>query len=140
MSMTTLEQRIAIAEWMGWKWWKHTKSDTFLFCEPSVSKETLDDGAMKWECCERPEEVSFVSLTSVPNYPEDLNACAEFECRLRQPKNTGQLERDDFAEYGNELERIMERDEEHVWHATAAQRCEAFCRMQWPDRWQGGRE
>jgi hypothetical protein len=84
-----------------------------------------------------------IELAPTPNYPEDLNACAEFEgklhaldhqkfCLFLHKHIMGTMDNFDVNGTCN-LECIS-----RVVKATAAQRCEAFCRMQQPERWQGG--
>lgn len=80
-------ERIKIAEKLGWTWWKHTKSDTFIFCHPDRNKESLDDAKMQWNKVEHPKQFqNFVSLAGVPDFVNDLNACAEMEKVLKFTK------------------------------------------------------
>lgn len=71
----------------------------------------------------------------IPNYPTNLNACAEME---------KMLDREQSQIYSNHLGEILLRDFinkeqggklQHKWHATALQRCEAFLRTigKWVD-------
>jgi len=56
-----------------------------------------------------------------PNYPEDLNACHEFEKTI----HTVQVQT-----YRKHLQSLVEQEVETgmfgIWHATARQRCEAL--------------
>jgi len=83
--MTPEEQRIAIAEACGWKWWKHTKSETFIFAHPDRDKASLDSDCMQWERCEKtPTPPHFVSMSGTPDYLNDLNAMHEADGFLRK--------------------------------------------------------
>lgn len=63
----------------------------------------------------RPNGLRYEGTRIVPDYPNDLNACAEFEAEL-----TGY----EAKFYGATL--VSPRG--YVWETTAAQRCEAFLR------------
>lgn len=106
--MTLEEQRIAIAEACGWKhWfdgvanrWKNEKAPYGFQIHPGVKEEEL------------------------PNYPEDLNAMHEAENTLneeQQIKFCIELRKCAFGTR-NQVQMF------YAYHATAAQRCEAFLR------------
>ena len=60
---------------------------------------------------------------SIPNYPEDLNACHEMETCV-SPQMASQF-KDDYEMW---LDKITRRAGRKIWNATASQRCEAFLR------------
>lgn len=112
------KQRIAIAKLCGWE-------------ESQMSKR----------CCFDPRGFS-TYWDNAPDYLHDLNACHAFEEQLTWSHEDG---RGTCSVYREHLERIVHekwksRDTEcaaecHEWHATAAQRCEAFLRTmgKWED-------
>jgi len=102
--MKLKEQRIAIAEACGWRF-----------------AETGPQG--KWWAPPKGEKFVATLYERLPDYLNDLNAMHEAEKHLRSL-----YPRDEFHEFGYQLEEIMTRDEERVWHATAPQRAEAFLR------------
>ncbi|WP_309386067.1 hypothetical protein [Cerasicoccus frondis] len=112
--MSPEEQRIALAEWAGWKYVENNPSDKF-WQQPDGST----NGVKFWANKDHPNIISYL-----PDYLHDLNAVHALEKRLKG-----------FAVniYGKELRKIVERDttdelgsEAELWHATAAQRCEAL--------------
>lgn len=52
-----------------------------------------------------------------PNYPEDLNACAEMEATLS------------YRLYDQNLREISGLSNDEIWRASALQRCLAFLRV-----------
>lgn len=111
--MTNEEIRIAVAEEMGWQ--------DVTVCHDCVIG--LPPGFTEDQCPEGADEF-------VPDYPNSLDACAEFEDSLTYAKN-------ERARYHDALNRICARDNEKLppsqcrgtYRATARQRCEAFLRM-----------
>ena len=79
--MTDEEILLTIAEFMGWQWWKHTKSNTYIFGHPDRSKESLDDNQMQWEKCSRPSPLP-PSFSSPPDYVQSLDAMNDAEEKL----------------------------------------------------------
>ena len=79
--MTDQEIQVTIAEFMGWQWWKHTKSNTYIFGHPSRTKESLDDDKMQWEKCSRPALLP-PSYSMPPDYVHSLDAMNEVEEKL----------------------------------------------------------
>lgn len=68
-------------------------------------------------------------LTYLPDYPNDLNACAEFEETLTPNQ---------LWYYDHRLSEIVEKErpcstfnqrQDYLWHATAKQRCRAFVKV-----------
>lgn len=120
-SMTNDEIRIAIAEACGWKL-------------------TLADNTTHWtDRWTDPNGGSYESGAyflppDPPNYPGDLNACAEFEKTLTA---------EEAHLYSRELEKMFNAQPWHEddgaknygWHASALHRCEAFLRTNglWKD-------
>lgn len=111
--MTNEQIRIAVAEECGWKRATHAKG------------WNTPNGTYIGE--------------SLPNYPESLDACAEFEKGLTATE---------LVEYNSNLKLIINRDRvkrglgthplaayDFEWHATPLQRCEAFLRLKgkWKD-------
>jgi hypothetical protein len=124
--MTQEQQRIAIAEWMGW-----------IYHGESSRKKEAD--TFYWKHNEK--EVMYQKL---PNYPEDLNAMHEAEEKL---------DRSQFMRYYSKLLGVIigvdkSSPEESYLNspltssqmaviAPPAQRSEAICRTLWPERWGG---
>ena len=139
--MTDLKIRTKIAEILGWKpdddgaglnTWEASWAGNKLY----GLKPRFDDSG---------KLVSYTVDCVVPNFPEDLNACHEFE---KAKLTTISL----VTDYGIRLANIMHRDHNHHpriadtgwklpvvgncnWCATARQRCEAFLRVynQWEE-------
>ena len=105
--MTRREIRIAIAEELGHQ---HV-AGRFI-------GDTMSIG--KWEIC---SGICGEGGYVVPDYPNDLNACAEMEKAL----NTSALR----GSYHRRLTEIADGDSQadQLCHATARQRCEAFLRV-----------
>ena len=104
-AMTDDELRIKVAELMGWVSVPHRT-------RPLTGKEfSVDTQGTAWT--ELPYEM--------PNWPGDLNACAEMEDTLDDSQK-------DSFEYllGIVIGPGRERWRWHLLHATARQRCEAF--------------
>lgn len=122
--MTQPEQRIALAEWMGWE-------------HQDATSETGDVDF--WYN----DELKVQDYLS-PNYPNDLNACHEVEKKLKEQSLC--------EKYGGTLGLLVEREEakHECWeaHATTAlmlycfciatsqQRTEALCRTLFPERFE----
>ncbi len=122
--MTPEQMLVAIAEDQGWEYhgdksWKKAGNVSNLFY---------------W----KNEELN-KAYSQLPNYPSDLNACHEFEekmtpldhqhfCLFLHKLIMGTMDNFDINGTCN-LECIS-----RVVKATALQRCEAFCRMKWPER------
>jgi len=106
--MTDQEINIAIAEACGWK-----------RCEPCAK-----NGYFRWRT---PENTG--CRVDLPSYTTDLNAMHEAEKVFRTRHTT------DFIEMRNWLFEICGRNADFAWHATAAQRAEAFLRTlgKWKD-------
>lgn len=110
--MTLDEQRIAIAEWMGWK-----KADNCWFGSSPNEK----------------------AIKHLPNYPLDLNAMHEAEQKLREnqfhyvdyPIMLFYLE-SGLKWDGKNMGYFMF----NFIHASSQQRSEALCRTLWPERWE----
>lgn len=116
--MTEQEQRIAIAESQGW--------------------EVLKDTTGRYKLG-RKKGINGGDWTYLPDYPNDLNACHEFEESLLPF---------DYSMYELELGRVVVRHSTdadwasglaspnaHMSHAKAKYRCEAFLRFKklWKD-------
>lgn len=112
--MTKEEQRIAIAETQGWR---------------KVYKGPERDN--RWL---QPDGKHYATTDEIPNYLSDLNAMHEAEERLNFEQ---------CGIYSLELNEKLKQDAkrpklkvgEFRWHATAAQRAEAFLRTvgRWKD-------
>jgi hypothetical protein len=79
--MNDQETQLTIAEFLGWQWWKHTKSNTYIFGHPDRTKESLDDKQMQWEKCSRPTQLP-PSFSSPPDYCHSLDAMNDAEEKL----------------------------------------------------------
>lgn len=105
--MTKEQLRIKVAEACEWR-----------YNEPP---ETSPDPTY-WERTINGRQTIAFGSDELPNYPEDLNACAEFERTLLGPPN--RLIR---QQYRRELDSI--RGATPIWHTTAEQRCIAFLKV-----------
>lgn len=101
--MNAEQQRIAIAEELGWK----------QVVKVEVGDEGYPEEFLRWVN-------SKGEMLSLPNYPKDLNACAEFEATMDPNGN-------EYTRFDNHLHKICGSVRKCI-HATAAQRCEAFLR------------
>lgn len=127
--MTPDEMRVAIGEVMGFKWYRwgdHPDAQLF-FCNISGWKH---------------DPVSFVPATrkkdekyradDLPDYPNDLNAMHEAEKVLTKQQH--------FQRMNHLNDIVPPADTDYYGRsvttntATAHQRCEAFCRTLWPER------
>ena len=99
--MTNEEKNIKICEALGWR---RIKPDMV--------------GPLCWEKANEPHTLGFTAYWQheLPNYFGDLNACHEMEKRLSWIQGN---------EYNENLCDILPPDQ-HIYHATAAQRAEAF--------------
>lgn len=114
MNLTDEEIRIKVAESLGWvQIWKRQ-------CGHNLGAP----GAFDWVGREKPGGVEYI----LPNYPADLNACAEFEATLTD---------EELSLYGHELGRQTECMQWYngyisafgitvIARATARQRCLAY--------------
>lgn len=121
--MTPEEQRIALAEWAGWKY------------SPSANSSIKHEATMAWY---RPGNSPW-HLEQLPDYLNDLNAVHELEKKLDYEM------RYNYAEVLSSV--VLDRSELVWWdlashetfdvsHATAAQRCEALLKTL--NLWKGG--
>lgn len=126
--MTNLQIQIKIAEILGWKpdddgaglnTWEASRVGNKLY---GLKPRFNDSGKL----------VSYTVDCVVPNFPEDLNACHEFETKLRGTLN--EYFNDVYVQmrWKNYQYYLMER---YGASATALQRCEAFLRIhgQWEE-------
>jgi hypothetical protein len=104
--MTPERQRIAIAEACGWTY------------SPYAPLELKHQATACWF----PPKYTGHHEQEVPDYLNDLNAMHEAEKVFRTRHTT------DFIEMRNWLFEICGRNADFAWHATAAQRAEAFLR------------
>lgn len=116
--MTLDQQRIRIAKACGWKNitldrvpWKHQYEKFLVGDNPNNT----------------------VSRSLVPDYLNDLNACHEMEKTLAPTQDERECCTGKWTEYGSNLASVCGYDPHdralfswEVYHATAAQRCEAF--------------
>jgi hypothetical protein len=118
--MSEQEQRIAIAEVLGWKGPKHPGTLDRIKTWPfSHDKElwVIDPSG------------AIVSVHSIPDYPHDLNACHEMEKTLKPSmrfRYVRLIER--IAAQANGFEVCKQQMDDAVVFTTAPQRCEAFLR------------
>lgn len=110
--MTKDEMRREVAEALGWR----------------ISYALCDNG--KYLC--DPKNKLAMSVSFVPEYTDDLNACREMESELQPGER---------SHYQHALDKVCATSKDphcSCWdfiHATAAQRCEAFLRVKglWKD-------
>lgn len=139
--MTQLEQRIALAEWLGWHSIEHVEAatsdkyslvgiDSYCVMSYTLMDKHQDNEIKPWK-------------KYVPNYPNDLNACHEVEKKLLIAQH---------ETFRNELARIttIERGPKDILQAdyyssvnerayistTSQQRTEALCRTLFPERFE----
>lgn len=96
--MSPEAQRIAIAEACGWR-------------------RTKEGAKSAWFNPAARGHGRSMFRNQIPDYLSDLNACHEMEKGMTSGQNQA---------YGLQLSRQCNRVD--IWHATAAQRCEAFLR------------
>lgn len=112
--MTPEEQRIKIAELCGWTKIKEVESSW------------PPDMGLPKEWIGYPPDYPgpnepHIAFSEVPNYPEDLNACADMEATLSKYE----LDIMDL-----ELWKISRKETgDMTWRATAARRCGAFLKV-----------
>lgn len=109
--MTHDEMRIAIAEACGWS---EIKSGNTV-CPSNLSGVNVEQGKVgdRW---------------GVPDYCNDLNAMHDAEKILDQTQARS------YADHLAESEQDGTWASCHMWHQSAAQRAEAFCRTLYPER------
>lgn len=123
--MTDLQIRTKIAEILGWKpdddgaglnTWEASWAGNKLY----GLKPRFDDSG---------KLVSYTVDCVVPNFPEDLNACHEFETAMSDEKHI--TFRAQLAEVVGDVAYFCRK----FTSATARQRCEAFLRLhgQWEE-------
>ena len=106
--MTAEAQRIEIAEACGWTNVRET-SFGLLGCHPKADLSALSD--------------EYLCARTVPDYPNDLNACHEFEKILSTTPIY--MQKHAFNNYAAMLCEMC-KHEYNAIAATAPQRCEAF--------------
>jgi len=114
--MTTQEIRIAVAELCGWR-------QTGAQCEPGQNE--VKHFSRNYGIAREQRLLEY----ELPNYPESLDACREFEGTLRDDNSlTGKVA------YCNILMRVCGTYQGCVT-STALQRCEAYLKMnnKWKD-------
>ena len=133
--MTQERQRIEIAEYCGWKWYKARGSGIITFNTPPTTKR--DDWVEnQWDEITRPDNYLSIDVAFVncPDYPNDLNAMHQAEKRLKPHRMSGS-ESTLWSDYFMALLRICEREKISSAHANAALRSETFVRItgKWRD-------
>ena len=125
MSMTKEQQRIAIAEFHGWKFKKASNADTYAWFDENGNR------ASEWlEGFTKEEMVRYT-----PDYPGDLNAMHKVEPHLDQfqavhyPENLFEVVTG--AKWGGNMGYFMPQ----FTRASSENRSEAFCRTVWPEKW-----
>jgi hypothetical protein len=116
--MTPEQQKIAIAEWMGWK-------KCCGNCKCWIPPKGIDLNIYKFIPYE------FCGCT---DYPNDLNACHEAEKKLTDNQKDSyaiKLFYIVFPRKGYELDCTTHF---HTIHASSSQRSEALCRILFPER------
>lgn len=139
--MNPTEQRIAIAEACGWKWYRRPATGPWankpyrVLYHPQIVPEfmaTLQEADMSERQC---NDVFLWREGIVPDYLNDLNAMHEAE-------NTGLKDVNELSRYLDELDRVCvpthicpTTHAQAVIMATASQRAEAFLRTKglWKD-------
>lgn len=132
--MTNEDMRKAIAAHLGWKLYQinFAMRSWVALREPGFDPTKLADGANAFEVEWKATEYLPFAWDDVPNWPEDLNACVEFEEVL--------VGRSGRPLYLDHLCAIVCDSEAKKWErewfavtAKAPQRCEAFLRT--IDKW-----
>ncbi len=134
--MTPQEQNIAVAELMGWKWYRippHNRDRQYRGLFHPAIHEYPDQSPVwleKADGTERECTMEYMHRDGhVPKYHQDLNACHAFE--MEQKSNGSTIA---WKRYREHLEKVCLPSVEY-WHATAPQRVEAFLRLhnKWKD-------
>jgi hypothetical protein len=114
--MTPEAQRIAIAEACGCKRYKRPFDGKVFLCRENPASGTWE------ETSQSPCKLN----SDIPDYLNDLNAMHEAEETIIIPQKLG-------LKYENRIE-AMSGESFGIYHATAAQRAEAFLRTlgKWP--------
>lgn len=113
--MTPEQMRIAIAEKCGWK---------------KVYKGPEPDN--RWIM---PDGLHYATADEIPDYCNDLNACQEMEKFIPDQHRRMLYTQELYSVLG--FQEGCEPGSDTDWSiatATASQRCEAFCRVFWPER------
>lgn len=130
--MTQEQQRIEVAESLGWKWYRSKTTGDITTGIVTFNTNLLGD----WEEIPRPENYlnEAVAFVNCPDYPNDLDAMHEAEKRLKPHRMSGS-ESTPWSDYFMTLLRICEREKVSSGHASAALRCEAYLRTihRWKD-------
>jgi hypothetical protein len=129
--MTEQEQRIAIAEACGWKWYRRPATGPWAdkpmraMYHPLLVPDYVDTLKVADLTERQCNEVFLWREGNIPDYLHDLNAMHEAEKTLRHPC-------EESYTYVRHLEQICGWV---PWQATAAQRAEAFLRTlgRWKD-------
>ena len=116
--MTQDEMRVAVAEECGAK--RRPDLDYMLFAPVYVAGNTVE----MWEI-----NGSVVPRGKLPNYPADLNACAEFEEMLNEKEQVWYLQKLTQVRLRQGDRGTIACMIDRLAFATAPQRCEAFLRM-----------
>ncbi|HXJ60736.1 MAG TPA: hypothetical protein VNU68_29175 [Verrucomicrobiae bacterium] len=136
------DQRIAIAEWMGWKWYRIPHSEAFIrgpvrtLFNPLIHE--YDGQSPAWlvraDGTERVANMPYMEREGhLPNYTKDLNAMHDAERQMFE-SNPGYYNRSyvthlqDVLKQESELGVLDKRQACEVATTTAAQRAEAFLR------------
>lgn len=126
--MTNDAIKVAIAESMGWTFGKptfgHDNKWSVHFGNPGFEFDS------EWAGQPPPFEDCYKDYSEIPNYPESLDACREFELSLNQHRAEA------YAVYLTEVENLVNQFTPHAcptWSAlfrlstaTPLQRCQAY--------------
>lgn len=133
--MTTIEQRIAIAEWMGWKFVKMPHGEHgYYYFKPNAERIEM---AKIGNC------PGATPLYEIPEFCEDLNAMHEAENKLTTSQCRDYFRALKSIIVGDKnvepnksyLESMLTSSELSII-CPSQQRSEALCRTLWPERFQ----
>ncbi len=118
--MNETKQKIAIAEFCGWKF--HDHPDVI-----NATKSFISTRKELW-CMDPKGELCWVH--DLPDYLNDLNALHEAELMLMDQTPIGETTLEEYEDY-------ISLNADFAWHATATQKAEALLRV--TENW-GGNE
>ncbi len=123
MSMTPDEQQSALLDWMGFKFIPShdvQRPGPDMMITLAVPDSWRDPDGCLADCENNP----------LPNYPTNLNAMHEVEIKI--------VENGLGYSYSHNLYNVVVPKAKQPFMADADERCEAACRVLFPERWQEG--
>lgn len=153
--MTKEEQKYALAEWMGYVWYRAPQDHHFpdkkyrFLAFPAIQEyegqidiwKQRADGTE--EIIDSKEWRKAQGVDYVPNFPECLNAMHEVESKFSDQQRADYYDKlfhtlpcdENVGPAFEDGEDIMIPSQFTMVHASAEQRSNAACRMIFPERW-----